>query len=197
MPSIAGCCAPRWGRSGINSICCRRVTATVRCLLGGGAAGVVQPHLDLPLERVDNLVLKGIADHWRDRKHDEVDRGIVVAGQPGVVRLDALGQHVDRGCRCGNGAGGIECGQDQIAGALPASAVRCGVKQHTGLDADLVASLGAVVATLDMSASAPRQLSQPPRSAPVCIDTCCRLLPRPQRPKRQVVPNGVNFPAMI
>ena len=33
---------------------------TVRCLLGGGAAGVVQPYLDLPLERVDNLVLKGL-----------------------------------------------------------------------------------------------------------------------------------------
>jgi type III pantothenate kinase len=32
----------------------------VRCLLGGGAAGVVQPHLDLPLERMDNLVLKGL-----------------------------------------------------------------------------------------------------------------------------------------
>ena len=32
----------------------------IRCLLGGGAAGVVQPHLDLPLERVDNLVLKGL-----------------------------------------------------------------------------------------------------------------------------------------
>lgn len=32
----------------------------VRCLLGGGAADVVQPHLDLPLERMDNLVLKGL-----------------------------------------------------------------------------------------------------------------------------------------
>ena len=32
----------------------------VRCLLGGGAAGVVQPHLDVALERVDNLVLKGL-----------------------------------------------------------------------------------------------------------------------------------------
>jgi type III pantothenate kinase len=32
----------------------------VRCLLGGGAADVVQPHLDLPLERVDNLVLTGL-----------------------------------------------------------------------------------------------------------------------------------------
>lgn len=32
----------------------------VRCLLGGGAAGVVLPHLDLPLERMDNLVLKGL-----------------------------------------------------------------------------------------------------------------------------------------
>jgi type III pantothenate kinase len=32
----------------------------VRCLLGGGAAGVVQPHLELPLERVDSLVLKGL-----------------------------------------------------------------------------------------------------------------------------------------
>jgi len=33
---------------------------TVSCLLGGGAAGVVQPHLDIPLERMDNLVLKGL-----------------------------------------------------------------------------------------------------------------------------------------
>lgn len=32
----------------------------VRCLLGGGAASVVLPHLGLPLERVDNLVLKGL-----------------------------------------------------------------------------------------------------------------------------------------
>ncbi len=30
------------------------------CLLGGGAAGLIQPHLDLPTERVDNLVLKGL-----------------------------------------------------------------------------------------------------------------------------------------
>ncbi len=33
---------------------------TVRCLISGGAAGVVQPHLDLPSERLDNLVLKGL-----------------------------------------------------------------------------------------------------------------------------------------
>ena len=33
---------------------------SVHCLLGGGAAGVVQPHLDLQLERMDNLVLKGL-----------------------------------------------------------------------------------------------------------------------------------------
>lgn len=32
----------------------------VRCLLGGGAADVIQPCLDLPLERMDNLVLKGL-----------------------------------------------------------------------------------------------------------------------------------------
>jgi type III pantothenate kinase len=32
----------------------------VRCLLAGGAAGVIQPYLELPLERVDNLVLKGL-----------------------------------------------------------------------------------------------------------------------------------------
>ena len=32
----------------------------VRCLLGGGAAGVVQSHPGLPLERVDNLVLQGL-----------------------------------------------------------------------------------------------------------------------------------------
>lgn len=32
----------------------------VRCLLGGGAAEVVQPHLELPAERMDNLVLQGL-----------------------------------------------------------------------------------------------------------------------------------------
>ncbi|BCK86589.1 type III pantothenate kinase [Sideroxyarcus emersonii] len=32
----------------------------VRCLLGGGAADVVQPHLGLPAERMDNLVLQGL-----------------------------------------------------------------------------------------------------------------------------------------
>lgn len=32
----------------------------VRCLLGGGAAGIVLPHLDLPSERMDNLVLQGL-----------------------------------------------------------------------------------------------------------------------------------------
>lgn len=31
-----------------------------RCLLGGGAADSIRPHLDLPLERVDNLVLRGL-----------------------------------------------------------------------------------------------------------------------------------------
>lgn len=33
---------------------------TVHCLLAGGAAAEVQPHLDLPVERVENLVLKGL-----------------------------------------------------------------------------------------------------------------------------------------
>ena len=32
----------------------------VHCLLGGGAAEVVAEHLDLPLERLDNLVLQGL-----------------------------------------------------------------------------------------------------------------------------------------
>ncbi|MBI4807733.1 MAG: type III pantothenate kinase [Nitrosomonadales bacterium] len=32
----------------------------VRCLLGGGAAEVVREHLQLPLERLDNLVLRGL-----------------------------------------------------------------------------------------------------------------------------------------
>ena len=32
----------------------------VRCLIGGGAAGVVQPNLGLASERVDNLVLQGL-----------------------------------------------------------------------------------------------------------------------------------------
>lgn len=35
-------------------------SGAVRCLLGGGAAEVVKPHLDLPLERMDNLVLQGL-----------------------------------------------------------------------------------------------------------------------------------------
>ena len=34
--------------------------AGARCLLSGGAADRVQPHLGLPLERVDNLVLRGL-----------------------------------------------------------------------------------------------------------------------------------------
>lgn len=40
---------------------------SVHCLLGGGAAGVVEPYLDLPLERMDNLVLKGlqIIGEWK------------------------------------------------------------------------------------------------------------------------------------
>lgn len=31
-----------------------------RCLLGGGAAGLIEPHLGLPLVRVENLVLHGL-----------------------------------------------------------------------------------------------------------------------------------------
>ncbi|OGS95088.1 MAG: hypothetical protein A3K04_00670 [Gallionellales bacterium RBG_16_56_9] len=36
------------------------VRGAVRCLLSGGAADSVQAHLNLPLERVDNLVLQGL-----------------------------------------------------------------------------------------------------------------------------------------
>lgn len=36
------------------------VGTAVLCLLGGGAADIVQPHLDLPSERKDNLVLQGL-----------------------------------------------------------------------------------------------------------------------------------------
>lgn len=35
-------------------------SGAARCLIGGGASEVVQPQLDLPLERVDNLVLRGL-----------------------------------------------------------------------------------------------------------------------------------------
>jgi type III pantothenate kinase len=34
--------------------------ATARCLIGGGAAGIVRPHLGLRSEHVDNLVLRGL-----------------------------------------------------------------------------------------------------------------------------------------
>lgn len=34
--------------------------SAVRCLIGGGAAGVVLQHLELPAERMDNLVLMGL-----------------------------------------------------------------------------------------------------------------------------------------
>jgi type III pantothenate kinase len=33
---------------------------TVRCMLSGGAAGLIAPHLSLPAERIDNLVLIGL-----------------------------------------------------------------------------------------------------------------------------------------
>ncbi len=39
-----------------------------RCLLSGGAADSVQPHLGLPLERVDNLVLHGLNIIGRERE---------------------------------------------------------------------------------------------------------------------------------
>ncbi|MBU0621056.1 MAG: type III pantothenate kinase [Gammaproteobacteria bacterium] len=35
-------------------------SGVVRCLIGGGAASVILPHLDLPLERADDLVLHGL-----------------------------------------------------------------------------------------------------------------------------------------
>lgn len=40
---------------------CRPASADFLCLLSGGAAEALAPHLDLPLLRVDNLVLEGLA----------------------------------------------------------------------------------------------------------------------------------------
>jgi type III pantothenate kinase len=40
---------------------CRPANADFFCLLSGGAAHVLAPHLELPLRRIDNLVLEGLA----------------------------------------------------------------------------------------------------------------------------------------
>jgi type III pantothenate kinase len=40
---------------------CRPASADFCVLLSGGAADMLAPHLDLPLQRVDNLVLEGLA----------------------------------------------------------------------------------------------------------------------------------------
>lgn len=40
---------------------CRPMSADFLCLLSGGAADALVPHLKLPLRRVDNLVLEGLA----------------------------------------------------------------------------------------------------------------------------------------
>ena len=45
----------------IERMACRLAGADFCILLSGGAADVLAPHLDLPLRRVDNLVLEGLA----------------------------------------------------------------------------------------------------------------------------------------
>lgn len=40
---------------------CRPASTDFLCLLSGGAADALAPHLDLPLRRIDNLVLEGLA----------------------------------------------------------------------------------------------------------------------------------------
>jgi type III pantothenate kinase len=51
------CRPPVGGGSGL----CRPASADFLCLLSGGAAHVLAPHLELPLRRIDNLVLEGLA----------------------------------------------------------------------------------------------------------------------------------------
>jgi type III pantothenate kinase len=45
----------------MQRLACRPVSADFCVLLSGGAADALAPHLDLPLRRVDNLVLEGLA----------------------------------------------------------------------------------------------------------------------------------------
>jgi type III pantothenate kinase len=45
----------------IERMACHRVHSGFRVILSGGAADALAPHLDLPLLRVDNLVLEGLA----------------------------------------------------------------------------------------------------------------------------------------
>ncbi len=54
-------CGPHVGGEGAEGGLCRPANADFLCLLSGGAADVLAPHLELPLRRIDNLVLEGLA----------------------------------------------------------------------------------------------------------------------------------------
>lgn len=58
---VSGCLYATLGA--IERMARRLASAEFVCLLSGGAADGLAPHLDLPLRRVDNLVLEGLARH--------------------------------------------------------------------------------------------------------------------------------------
>ncbi len=60
---VSGCLQATLGA--IERMARRLAGAEFLCLLSGGAAEPLAPHLELPLRRIDNLVLEGLARHVR------------------------------------------------------------------------------------------------------------------------------------
>jgi len=59
---VSGCIAATVGAiERMAKQACRPATADFLCLLSGGAASQLEPHLSLPCQRIDNLVLDGLA----------------------------------------------------------------------------------------------------------------------------------------
>ena len=60
---VSGCLQATLGA--IERMARRRAGAELMCILSGGAAELLAPHLELPHRRIDNLVLEGLARHAR------------------------------------------------------------------------------------------------------------------------------------
>jgi type III pantothenate kinase len=54
----------------IERMACRLANSDFLCLLSGGAAAALAPHLNLPLRQIDNLVLAGLVRSWHDNHNN-------------------------------------------------------------------------------------------------------------------------------